>query len=99
WPLQSHPNKNTSASDPKAIRANQNSLRDKRVAPFSHVSHVSHRSGAGGGFQHMLVDIDHARMSHLSSRLLIVGNSQLSPYKHAGTRIALHLGQEHVRRP
>jgi hypothetical protein len=44
----------------------------------------------------MMVDIDHSRMRHFSSRLLFAGDSELFPYGPPGTRIALQVGQEYV---
>jgi hypothetical protein len=53
----------------------------------------------GGGFQHMMVDINHARMRHVIARFLFAAKSKPFPYGDAGTLIAFHMGQEHVNRP
>jgi hypothetical protein len=45
------------------------------------------------------VDINHAYIRHLPIRLLFARKSEPFPYGHAGTRIALQVGQEHVSRP
>ena len=50
------------------------------------------KSGAGGGFQQMMVDINHACIHHLSIILLIARESEPFLHGHAGTRIALQVG-------
>jgi hypothetical protein len=56
-------------------------------------------SGAGGGFQHMLVDSHHICLRRVTTRHLFAGKPEPLPYDHAGTHIALHVGHDHVSRP
>ena len=56
-------------------------------------------SGIGGGFQHSLVDSHHGRLHRVTRRHRFAGKREPLPHSHAGTRIALQVGQEHVSRP
>jgi hypothetical protein len=69
-----------------------------RVALFSHVSHVTHHSGAGGGFQHRLVDSHHGCLRRVTTRPALLGN--LNHCRIAMLARALRqMGQEHMSRP
>ena len=47
----------------------------------------------------MMVDINHAHLHHFTTKLLFAGEIESFPHGHAGTRIAVYVGQEHVSRP
>ena len=80
------------------VQPNKRDKPNKPHQPACFCALLTTTSGAGGGFRHMMVDINHAYVRHLPIRLLFARKSEPFPYGHAGTRIALQVGQEHVSR-
>jgi hypothetical protein len=59
----------------------------------------SNEPGAGGGFQHMLVDSHHGCLCLITTRHLFAGKLESLLHRHAGTRIAFQVCQEHMSQP